>query len=158
MNYFDYNVLFDQLISESVDPETGEIINPDFEAQLTALQMDKEEKIEQVALAFKEAKADVETLQKIIDGLERKKEAKESFMEFCKGWIDSQLTGKFKTLLVSIYRSPTKKTEITDENAIPAEFIKTTTSIQKGAIKKAIQAGVDVPGAKLVDSEHIVIR
>ena len=66
MRYYDYNVLFNQLIQQSVDPETGEIINPDFEDQLTALEMDKEDKVEQAALAFKNAKADIDALDGII--------------------------------------------------------------------------------------------
>ena len=59
MRVFDYNVLFDQLIQDSVDPVTGEIINPDFEAQLAALEMSRDEKAEQVALAYKKSKGDV---------------------------------------------------------------------------------------------------
>ena len=159
MRVFDYNVLFDQLIQDSVDPVTGEIINPDFEIQLAALEMDKEDKIEQAALAYKNAKADVDALDAVIKSLQAKKAGRERARDFFHDWLESQVEDKFKRPpLVSIYHSSTKKTDIVDESAIPAEFIKTTTSIQKDAIKKAIQSGVDVPGAKLVDSKYIVIR
>lgn len=158
MRVFDYNVLFDQLIQDSVDPVTGEIINPDFEAQLAALEMSRDEKAEQVALAYKNCIAEIETLEKVIDQLQMKVAIKKRSKNFFHDWLDAQVTDKLKTALVSIYHSRTKKTELTDESAIPDEYIKVTKTVQKEAIKKAIQSGVDVPGAKLVDSKYIVIR
>ena len=159
MRVFDYNALFDDLIRNSVDPDTGEIINPDFEAQLAALEMAKEDKIEQAALAYKNAKADVDALDTVIKNLQAKKDARERSMDFFHDWLVSQVDDKFKRPpLVNIYYSQTKKTDITDESVIPDEYIKVTKTVQKDAIKKAIQAGAEVPGAKLVDSKYIVIR
>lgn len=43
-------------------------------------------------------------------------------------------------------------TEVTDVNALPIEFIKTKVEADKTAIKKALQDGVVVAGARLVDT------
>lgn len=159
MRVFDYNSAFAQLVDESIDPDTGEIINPEFEAQLAALEMKKEEQIEQIGLAFKNARADVEELDAVIKALQGKKAARERSMNFFKALAGTLLDGeKLKTPLVSMYWSRAKRTEIIDESAIPAEYLKTTTTIQKDAIKKAIQGGAEVPGAVLLESDYIVIK
>lgn len=159
MRVFDYNALFDDLIRNSVDPDTGEIINPDFEAQLAALEMDKEDKIEQAALAYKNAKADVDALDAVIKSLQAKKAGRERARDFFHDWLESQVEDKFKRPpLVSIYHSSTKKTDITDEAAIPDEFFTVTKTVQKDAIKKAILSGQKVPGAQVVDARYIVIK
>lgn len=49
---------------------------------------------------------------------------------------------------------------IRDFNSVPAEFcvIKTETSHDKAAIKRAIQGGMEVPGAELVQGDRLVRR
>lgn len=159
MRYYDYNILFDQLIQQSVDPETGEIINPDFEDQLTALEMDKEDKVEQAALAFKNAKADIDALDAIIKKLKAKKAAREKVMNFFHDWLDSQVEDRFKRPpLVSIYHSFAKSTDIVDETAIPEEFFEVTRTVKKDEVKKALMAGKEVPGAQILEHRYIVIR
>jgi hypothetical protein len=49
----------DDAILACVDPETGEIINPE---ALTALQMEREKKLENVALWVKDLKAEAEAI------------------------------------------------------------------------------------------------
>lgn len=51
-------------------------------------------------------------------------------------------------------------TEIDDESQIPQEYIKQTIteSIDKTAIKKAIQDGKEIPGAKLITRQNLQIK
>ena len=159
MKFFDYIPIFDDLIARSVDPDTGEIINPDFEEELNLLQMAQEERIEQAALAFKNAKADLETLTKIVQGLNKKKANLESLMDFLKVYVTDQLGGKkFKTSLVSIYQSHSAHVEVDDEEVIPEEFIRTERTVMKSWIEKAIKSGEEVPGARMEDKPYTVIR
>lgn len=49
---------------------------------------------------------------------------------------------------------------ITDENIIPAEYVwtKTTTNIDKVAIKNAIKNGTEVPGAEIKENTNLTIK
>ncbi|WP_429971305.1 siphovirus Gp157 family protein [Fructilactobacillus sp. Tb1] len=54
---------------------------------------------------------------------------------------------------------PSKAVEITDESLIPSEyFITPTPKANKTAIKKAIQSGVVLRGAKIVERENLSLR
>jgi hypothetical protein len=50
------------------------------------------------------------------------------------------------------------RVEIVDEEAIPPEFIDYTPSVNKTAIKSALEDGKQVPGAELVQSTRLDIR
>lgn len=49
---------------------------------------------------------------------------------------------------------------ITNAEAVPSAYqiVKTDVSIDKGAIKRAIQSGLDVPGAELIQSDRLERR
>jgi hypothetical protein len=50
------------------------------------------------------------------------------------------------------------RVEIVDEEAIPPEFIDYTPSVNKAAIKSAIEDGKQVPGAELVQTTRLDVR
>lgn len=68
-----------------------------------------------------------------------------------------KLEGHYNTLSV---RQCPPSVEITDESAIPSSFqtVKTVVSIDKTAIKKAIQQGHTVPGADLIIGKYTLAR
>ena len=80
---------------------------------------------------------------------------KESLLTFLKA--SGQDKVKAGTFAVGIGTS--KATNIVDESLIPAEF-KTPQpdKIDKTAIKKAIESGVDVAGAEIIINESVRIR
>lgn len=47
---------------------------------------------------------------------------------------------------------------ITDERAIPGEFIEIKTSIKKAEVKAALAGGIEVPGAELIENQNLQIR
>lgn len=56
---------------------------------------------------------------------------------------------------------PREVLEVFDEGQIPNDFVKVPEAkpeIMKAEIKKAIEAGVDVPGARIVESKKITIK
>lgn len=55
------------------------------------------------------------------------------------------------------FRSSTA-VNVTDESAIPSEYLKVETSVDKMAVKKALQDGVEVAGAELVTNRNLQIR
>ena len=68
-----------------------------------------------------------------------------------------KLEGKYNTLTL---RQCPASVEIIDESAIPSSFqtVKTIVSVDKAAIKKAIQAGHSVPGADLIIGKYTLAR
>lgn len=97
-----------------------------------------------------------------IERLRLRKENAERAAEKLKGYIVHVLHGRdgrpLKGNLVTLSIRHTQAVTITDPNAIPAEFRRTTVNVDypKQPIKDAIKAGQDVPGAALVENEHLV--
>lgn len=54
-------------------------------------------------------------------------------------------------------RRGAQKVIVTDENAIPSDYTKTRTEIDKTAIKRALEGGTIVPGAELSNSEPFLM-
>jgi DNA repair exonuclease SbcCD ATPase subunit len=68
--------------------------------------------------------------------------------------------GNFETGLHKISNRISKSVEVTDCNQLPKEYIKEKIEINpdKTAIKKAIESGVDIPGALLVTKSNLQIK
>lgn len=155
----------DKAIEELVDLETGEILN--YEA-FEALQMERDQKIENMALWYKNLTAEAEAIREEEKNLaERRKEA-EKTAERLKGYLLIALNGKkFSTARVACSFRKSTAVEFVNE----AEFIQQMEStghteylkyekptVSKSAIKKAITEGIEVPGAALVQRNNISIK
>jgi DNA repair exonuclease SbcCD ATPase subunit len=68
--------------------------------------------------------------------------------------------GNFETGLHKISNRISKSVEVTDFNQLPKEYLKEKIEINpdKTAIKKAIESGVDIPGALLVTKSNLQIK
>jgi DNA repair exonuclease SbcCD ATPase subunit len=68
--------------------------------------------------------------------------------------------GNFETGLHKISNRISKSVEVTDCNQLPKEYLKEKIEINpdKTAIKKAIESGVDIPGALLVTKSNLQIK
>ena len=159
MFYYSYAPKFRELIERSVDPETGEIINDDFDEELDALQMAQNEKIEQAALAYKNAKVEYEAVDKIYKSLEKKRANLDKLMEFLKGYCTHELDGKkYKTALFSIYYGSRSRVEIADESKVPECYWKVERTVKKKEILNVFNMGGNVPGAYVQPVPYTVIR
>lgn len=142
----------DQAILACIDPETGELID---EAALVSLQMERADKIRNVALWVKNLNASVVALK-----AERLKAAQKK-ADALKQYLADALGGEKFTAdecVVSFRRSASVC--VFDEQALPAAYIteKITRSPDKAAIKAAIKSGAEVPGAALVDNLNVQIK
>ena len=85
----------DEAILACTDQETGEIIDPE---ALTALQMERDRKLENVALWVKDLKAEAEAIGNEVKALTARKKAAENKAERLKEWLVTALGGEiFKT-------------------------------------------------------------
>ena len=154
-------------ILNCVDQETGEIIDAD---ALTALQMEREKKLEGVACWVKDLKAEAEAIASEIKALTARKKAAENKAERLKAWLAEVLEGEvFKTSKVRISYTHNSRLNVIDEQSVidyiqthyqdPEEFLKfQQPEIRKDAVKAEIKNGVEIPGAILEATESVVIK
>lgn len=147
----------DQAIMDCIDMETGEIIN---EELLNDLQMERDTKIENVALWIKELKAEAEALKAEKMAFAERQKVAENKMESLKKWLAYALNGeKFKTVRASVTFRTTDKVEIADIYKLDENYLRyKEPEADKDAIKKAIKAGQEVAGATLVSSTSVIIK
>ncbi len=153
----------DQAILECIDPETGEV---DAE-RIAELQLARDEKIEQLLLWKKDLDADAVAIAQEIKNLTERKQAAERKAESLKSYIKFVLNGeKFKTARVAVSYRSVKSVQIQDDAALIAWAEQHDDSllsykdptISKTAVKEAIEAGREIPGATIETKNQIIIK
>lgn len=143
-----------KLYDEFVDPETGEITDAEaFAEKYAALQLTREEVIENTLLMYKNATADAAAIAEEIKNLTARKAATEKRAERFKADAAAALNGeKFASAKVTAtWRKSPAKAEADDEALTPDEFIKITKTPMKTEIKAALKQGIAVPGWHLAE-------
>ena len=147
-----------EAILNLVDMETGEIA--DVEA-FDALTMQKEEKLENIALYIKNLTADAKAFAEQEEIFAERKKAAQKRIESLKSYLTYALDGqKFSTTKCAVSFRKSEKIEITDEAILPKDYVTETVTIKpdKTAIKNAIKSGQEVSGAQLVENLNISIK
>ena len=152
----------DKAISECVDAETGEVI--DFE-KLEALQMERQAKIDNIACWYKSLLSDAEGIKKVKEALAQRQKAKENEAARIKEYLSYLLDGqKLETARNKINWRTSKQVHITDVSQVLSNeaYIKPRkcdeSEINKTAVKEALLAGENVPGAELVTNLNLQIK
>lgn len=147
----------DEEIMNCVDMETGEIIDT---AKLDKLQMERDEKIENIGCWLKNLTADAEALKEQKLAFAERQKAAENKVESLKRYLTNYLAGqKFSTPKVVISFRKTSSVNVTDITAIPKKYLKVVEpTADKTAIKDAIKAGICVAGAEIVEGRSISIK
>ena len=158
MTLYEINEQIQKAIELGFDPETGEILD---ETALEQLQMDRDEKIENICLYIKDLYAEADAIYNERRALEEREKASEKKADSLSRYLQVMLNGqKFKTAKCAVSYRKTQAVQITDENLLPKEYLrfKTTSAPDKTAIKDAIKAGVSVPGAHIEDMQSMIIK
>ena len=153
----------DNEIMNCIDMETGEVIETD---KLNDLQMERDAKIENVALWIKELKAEAEAIKNEKQALAERQRVAENKAESLKNWLAYALNGeKFKTAKCSISYRNSESVEVTDEGleALMREhedlLTYKTPEPNKKAIKDAIKNdGLTVAGVQLLQKTSTIIK
>lgn len=141
-----------------VDEETGEILNID---ELDELQMEREQKIENIGIYIKSLKAEAKALKEEIDNLTVRLKRINNKMESLLNFMKHALGGKnFSTPKVDAKFRTTKATRIVDEDLIPDIYI--NMKIERAPRKKEILAdlkkGVEIPGVELEERTSLTVN
>ena len=156
----------DAEILAAVDQETGEILDTE---RLDALQMERETKLEGVALWVKDLKAEADAVKAEADKLTARKKALDNKIDGLKNWLLFALNGeKLKTARCNVYQMHSQKVAIEDESKLinllqklekPDRFLRfKEPELRKDEIKKALKDGYEIPGASLEETESVVIK
>jgi hypothetical protein len=158
----------DQAILDCVDEETGEIIDPE---RLDALQMEREQKLEGVALWIKDTTYEAQMVKEEADKLSARRKALENRVTSLKAWLVKALEGrKLNTPRCKVYQTHSQRVAIVgDEKDLiawlernaedPRDYIRyKEPELRKDKIKDALKDGKEIEYAKLEETESVVIK
>lgn len=140
------------------DSETGEI--EDWSA-FEALQLARDEKIENIALYHKNLLAEAAALKAEEKSFAERRKRAENKADSLKRYLDTALQGqKFNTVKVTISYRKSTSVEVAETTFIPGRYLVQTTTVtpDKAEITKALKAGEAIEGVTLVERNNIQVK
>lgn len=155
------STLRDLLDRLDADPDTGEV---DGEALAAYAEYNAAaaEKLEGTACYVRELKAEADAIKAEEERLAKRRKALENKSERLKNYMMPALEamgGKVKGVMASVRIGKSQAVTVFDLDALPDAFKRVVTKVDpdKVALKKALKAGEDIPGAALEDRQSVVI-
>lgn len=147
----------DREIAECFDSETGDVL--DFE-RLNNLQIEREKKIENAALLYKNLVSDAEAYKAEKQAFADREQSARRKAESLKQYLDYALSGEnFKTPRVAISFRSSERVVVDDTAKIDAAFLKfAEPTVDKVAIRKAIKDGMEIAGAHIETQKNLQIK
>lgn len=160
MRLYEVNAALEELLNQQ-DPETGEL-TCDLE-QLDALMMERDEKLEGLALYCKNCDAEAKAIREEEKALAERRRSLENKAERAKGFLAEQLAGeKFSTPKVAVSYRRSEQVEVSmaffTEKSNERFLRFKDPEADKAAIKAALKAGETVPGAEIVSKMNMSIK
>jgi len=155
-NLYELNHLIEEFELE-IDEETGEVTNLD---DLAELELERDEKIENIALWIKNLKADAAAYKAEKDAFADKERAAKKKIESLKAYLSDALHGeKFKTTRVQISYRTAKSVHVNDWTKLPPDLLRVSEpEPDKKTIGDLLRAGRFIEGAELVEKTSIQIK
>lgn len=141
----------------TVNTETGEVIDV---AALEALELERSEKIRNIALWIKNLKSDAVALDAEEKAFKARKDAAKRKAEQLSGYLASVLNGEKVTgtdFAIS-WRKSTAVNVLDEKNIPPTFLIPQPPKVDKAGISKALKNGESVTGAELVERQNMTIK
>lgn len=154
----------DQAIEACIDWETGEILDAE---RLDALQMERTAKLEGVACWIKNLEAEADALKAEKDAFAKREKTARNKADSLKRWLTNALQGeKLTTARAAISFRKSESVEFVNQDLFVVWASEDHNSLltykqpepNKTAIKQALKAGVQLPGAMLVERHNISIK
>lgn len=144
-------------ILDCIDMETGEIIAPE---KLESLQMDKHEKLRNIAFVALNAAADVAAYEEQEKKFAARKKAAKATVAWAKETLARELGGeKMKEAEFTVSYRKSETVEVADVNAVPDEFLTPQApKVDKVGLKKAIKGGAVIDGVTIAEKQNIQIK
>lgn len=148
----------DQAILDCIDPETGEIVDCE---QLSRLTMERDTKVENIALWMKNLKSDIEAYKAEAEAFTARKKSAESKLNSLNRYLSEYLDGKkFASSKVQISFTSTTSVAVAEGAELPEEYRRVTVKVDpdKKAIKTALESGAKIEGCELIHSRSMTIK
>lgn len=155
----------DKGILECFDMETGEILD---EQKLEELQLERDKKIENVALFVKNLEAEKAAVKAEKENFTKREKSLDNQINGLKGWLKyalgaddfSEKPPKFKTSKVVIGFRKSESVEIFDQSILPKKYFKKKVELvpDKTLIKETIASGKTVKGAFIRTKQNLNIK
>lgn len=149
---------------ECVDEETGEIDAERASEYLEALQLERGEKVENIALYIKSLDSEAAAIKAEEKNLQARRTAKERKAERLREYLKTSMLAlnepKFETARVALSFRTSKQVVVSDMEKLDKAYIKEKVeySADKTAIKKAIESGATVNGAYIEEKQNLNIK
>ena len=144
-------------ILECIDLETGEITDIE---KLEGLQMDRREKLANIALLYKNMISDAKQLSDLEKEYKARRQSAEKTAEWAKQTLARELNGEKMDDEKKRFRiswRPSTSTKV-DMNVLPDEWKKVEVKPMTKEIGEAIKAGQEIPGAWQEVNNNIQIK
>lgn len=155
----------EQAMLECCDIETGEVIDP---AKLDALQMEREKKLEGIALWIKNLKADVDAYVAEMESFAVRRKAAERKIEGLTDYLYNALGGeKFSTAKCAVTFRKSQGVKFDNEDAFRVWCVQNNRpdlltiqqpKVSRTAVKALLKDGNELPGAELEERLNINIK
>lgn len=162
MTLYEIDRAIEDALLIATDPETGEILDEELFEQYKQLNMDREQKIENIGCFIKNLEADAKAIKEEAKNLAARAKAAENkadhlreYLRFCLG------EQKFQTPRLAVSFRHSKKVEVDPDRLydIPDEFLRyKEPEPDKKLIGDALKAGQDIPGCELVENVSMIIK
>ena len=146
-----------QAILDCLDPETGEIIDD----RISDLLMEREQKLENIALWIKNLQADVQMFKTEKESFEKRQKAAEKRLASLMQYLTDNLNGeKFSTGKCAVSFRKSDRVEVYNDALVPKKYMtkKVTFAPDKDAIKVLLKSGRKVNGCRLVEKLNAQIK
>ena len=152
-------------IMACVDMETGEVIDIE---KLDALQMARDEKLENIGLYIKNLDAEAAAIREEEKALAARRKVRENKAERLRDYLSYSLGGQaFETPRVSVSFRTSTRCEVSDELAL-VEWLQThdrddcvkyaMPTVDKTKVTRLIKAGEEIPGAVLEQRQNMQLK
>ena len=140
-----------------IDEDTGEILNAD---ELDALELERDTKIENIALWIKNLNSDAEAYKREKDSFYQKEKVAKNKADRLKAYLEAMLMGeKFKSDRVTISYRKSESLNIEPGAEIADIYLKyAEPQVDKMALKEAIKEGLVMDGVSIVTKQNMQIR
>lgn len=154
-----------EYLEQGINAETGEMTENENQLAIWTeeLTQDLKDKSANVIAVVRNNELTIDAIENEIKRLKAMKESLENKLDKFKAYIKNAMLvndiEKIDTNLGSIKFTKSTSTEIYDESLVDSRFkeIVTTEKISKEKIKKALKAGEEVQGARLVENKNLKI-
>lgn len=151
----------EEAFEKAIDPETGEMNDEEAFEQYEALSLERDAKIEGIALWIKNMKSDAEAIKAEKLALADRQKHLENKVERVTAFLERALAGeKFQSARVAISYRKSTSVEIEDTAVyyLPMDYLKIKKEPDKMLIKDFLKAGGQLPGCKLAEKQNMAIK